>query len=191
VSFVVTLSTLEGLDACYVNSGSSADPVWEPLIDFYNCDGYRLPTEAEWEYAARAGVEAAFQNGSELSTLGAGACWAGDLTAGSIDDFGHYCDNAAAVHPVGELDTNDLGLVDIAGNVWEWCNDWYDGSGATYADESTDPVGPTGTEGEDSRILRGGAWDSPPDRLRLARRGYYDPREGLETFGLRVARTAP
>jgi len=106
---------------------------------------YRLPTEAEWEYAARAGTDTAFANGG-ISELRCGR----DL---NLDAIGWYCGNSGeTAHPVAQKKPNAWGLYDMHGNVWEWCADWY----AEYPSGSvTNPSGPSSGS---VRIRRGGSW---------------------------------
>ncbi|MCK6466388.1 MAG: formylglycine-generating enzyme family protein [Phycisphaerae bacterium] len=127
----------------------------------------RLPTEAEWEYACRAG--------------GTGKWCFGDREF-DLQDYAWYGDNAGGkTHPVGTRKPNAWGLYDMHGNVWEWCQDWY----GTYATGSmTDPGGPGTGEG---RVLRGGSWLDPPSRLRSAFRIRYAPDNRYFNGGFRVA----
>jgi formylglycine-generating enzyme required for sulfatase activity len=131
---------------------------------------YRLPTEAEWEYAARAGSTAKYCFGNDEEQLGQYA-WYGKDAGGST-------------HPVGQLKPNAWGLYDVHGNVWEWVNDWFDGA---YYQKSPveDPKGPE--MGED-RIVRGGSWGDDPRFLRVSYRygGAPGYRNGL--VGFRCAR---
>src|SRR5262249_24705918 len=104
---------------------------------------YRLPTEAEWEYACRAGSTTKFFFGDNDKDLDAYA-WHGDIAKGKA-------------HPVGELKPNPWGLYDIYGNVWEWCQDRFDGKKGHLPGPAVDPTGP---ETGDYRMVRGGAWTS-------------------------------
>jgi formylglycine-generating enzyme required for sulfatase activity len=129
---------------------------------------YRLPTEAEREYACRAGATGPY---------------AGD---GKIDDIGWYLGNSGEMtHPVGSLQPNDWGFYDMQGNVWEWCSDWY---GPYPKNEVTDPKGPkSGT----SRVLRGGSLEYGPEYARCAFRNYYSPDAKLYYIGFRVVMETP
>ena len=131
-------------------------------------DGYRLPTEAEWEYACRAGTTTRW-------------FW-GDEEAG-IDEYAWYGGNAGdQVRPVAQKEPNPWGLYDMAGNVWEWCWDWF---GEYPEDPQTDPDGPpTGV----SRVLRGGAFHDVPGGLRAAYRGRVEPEFRRRYGGFRVVR---
>lgn len=114
----------------------------------YDVVGYRLPTEAEWEYACRAG--------SYFDHF-----WSGD-----IDDYAWYSGNSDyEIHPVGEKLPNGNGLYDISGNLWEWCNDFY---GSYDAEDATDPVGPLVESSY--KVKRGGAWNLTSSYLRSAAR---------------------
>jgi len=134
---------------------------------------YRLPTEAEWEYAARAGSTTAFANGGIT-----------ELYCGydpNLDAMGWYCYNASfTTHPVGLKQPNDWGLYDMHGNVWEWCQDLY---GDYPSSAVTDPTGPS--SGSD-RVLRGGGWYFYAGDCRSANRGSSDPsdRNGYDGFRL-------
>jgi formylglycine-generating enzyme required for sulfatase activity len=126
----------------------------------------RLPTEAEWEYACRAGTATAFSFGDADSALG---------------DYAWYDANSGSTtHPVGHKKPNAWGLYDMHGNVWEWCADWYEDypKGAV-----TDPQGAASGP---SRVLRGGSWGSAPTGCRSAYRRYFTPDNCDYYFGFRV-----
>lgn len=126
----------------------------------------RLPTEAEWEYACRAGTRGLFYSGDNEGNL-ASVAW--------------YRDNSGnTTHPVGQNGANAWGLCDMHGNVWEQCGDWY---GPYAAGVCTDPTGPA--NGAD-RVLRGGAWHCSPPFCRSAYRFYPLPFVGLYGHGFRV-----
>jgi formylglycine-generating enzyme required for sulfatase activity len=127
--------------------------------------GYRLPTEAEWEYACRAGTTTLYSSGS------------------SVDGAGWYSNNSGSkTHPVGTKQANGWGLYDMHGNAWEWCWDWY---GAYGTAAQTDPLGASsGTY----RVLRGGGWTSDGQYLRSAYRNYYTPSGRDNNIGFRLLR---
>ena len=132
---------------------------------------YRLPSEAEWEYAARAGTATRYSFGDDEAAL-AGHAWYGE----GFGSGGH--------HPVGTKQPNLWGLYDIHGNVWEWTGDWF--SSDWYAQSpGTDPQGPQdGVE----RVVRGGSWHSTGDGWRSAARRDYDPDYRGISIGFRVLR---
>ena len=154
--------------------------IWDDAVEFCRKlseqEGveYRLPTEAEWEYACRAGTTTAYSFGDDESKLGQYAWY--DKNAWDIDE--------AYAHRVGRKLPNPWGLYDLHGNVWEWCEDWY----APYGTEKTvsDPVGPA--QGE-NRLLRGGAFYNQPSSVRSANRDNNRPVGRTSSTGFRVART--
>lgn len=131
---------------------------------------YRLPTEAQWEYACRAGTTTAYSTGNGLEALKR-AGW------GSYDgEFG----SAKSTKAVGSFRANAWGLYDMHGNVLEWCSDWYGG----YPNgNATDP---TGMPNGDSRVLRGGSWFHNPDLCRAAYRLRITPDSRINLIGFRV-----
>jgi formylglycine-generating enzyme required for sulfatase activity len=134
-----------------------------------NTNKYRLPTEAEWEYAARAGTTSTWSFGDDASSLG---------------QYAWYGDNSGdRTHPVGQKQPNAWGLHDMLGNVFEWVQDWYGGN--YYANSpGTDPKGPsTGA----FRVLRGGGWILSARNLGSARRGSNTPDSRYDSFGFRLA----
>jgi formylglycine-generating enzyme required for sulfatase activity len=137
--------------------------------------GYRLPTEAEWEYACRGGSTTAFANGA-ITQLGC------DLDP-NLDPMGWYCGNAGGwTHPVAQKTPNAWGLYDMHGNEWEWSNDWY----GTYGGTVTDPVGPGA--GSD-RVIRGGDWLNYALGCRSAFRYSYLPSYAYYSLGFRPVRS--
>ncbi len=168
VRFCNKCSELEGLTPCY-------------NLDTWECnfaaDGYRLPTEAEWEYACRAGSTGKFCFGDDDKELPRYA-WLKPHSQGKPQ-------------PVGQKLPNAWGLLDMHGNVWQWCNDWY--SESFYAESPAEnPHGPATGK---MRVLRGGAWDSTPDKCRSAYRHkefpvYSDACFGADSYGFRRARSA-
>jgi formylglycine-generating enzyme required for sulfatase activity len=134
---------------------------------------YRLPTEAEWEYAARNG------GGKEK--------WAGADEESELGEYAWYYSNSArdGTHTVAGKEPNGLGLYDMMGNVWEWCSDWYD---RNYY-ENSPAKNPKGPSDGSTRVLRGGCWRSPPKHLRTVDRNDFDPSsEKFATTGFRLAR---
>lgn len=129
---------------------------------------FRLPTEAEWEYACRAGSKTRFGFGDEDNALPAHAWFNGN--------------SGSATHPVGQKKPNAWGLYDMHGNVWEWCSDWYT-DGYTNA-KTTDPQGPQSGQ---YRVLRGGSWSTDAGLCRSAYRFWYRPGVRLYSYGFRVA----
>ena len=135
-------------------------------------ESYRLPTEAEWEYACRASTQTAFSFGDDDGQLGQYAWFKGN----AFDAGERYA------HAVGLKKPNPWGLYDMHGNVWEWCSNWYDGK----LSGGTDPVGPEGGFG---RARRGGGWGGYSDVCRSAARNLEDPSLRINYQGFRVARS--
>ena len=160
VAYANALSRAEGLDPCYDRWGNTV--VGQSLFD---CTGYRLPTEAEWEYAARAGTtESRYGDVSQVA-------WCQD-------------NSGRRTRAVGQLTPNAWGLYDMLGNVQEWTHDWY----APYASVDTNPCGPPSGF---HRVLRGGSWYSGPENARAASRDFDEPSYGDRSKGFRLARSAP
>jgi formylglycine-generating enzyme required for sulfatase activity len=163
------LSKLEGLTPAYVRRGNQVRLVEGAM-------GYRLPTEAQWEYACRAGQGGPYP-GDDDSCLDATA-W-------------YVANSKRRSHPVGEKAPNGWGLFDMRGNVWEWCSDLY---GRLLVGPATDPTGATltqrreGGELETRRVRRGGSFDNRPLFLRAAHRMRSEPHEVFNNVGFRVVR---
>ncbi len=144
---------------------------WNTIQGYLSATGMRLPSEAEWEYACRAGTTTAFNNGSS-----------DDATVGTIAWYN--VNSGSQTHVVGGKAANALGLFDMSGNVWEWVNDWYDGSYYSVS-PSTNPLGPvSGTY----RVLRGGSWSFNSRIVRSSYRDSYTPVSTGYGIGFRVAR---
>jgi len=178
-------STNAGLPSCYTLSGCTGSLAAGTLVCSgvafagVACTGYRLPTEAEWEYAARAGTTTATYDGNLTST----EC-AQDLTLPAIAWF---CGNiqAGAHSPVGLKQPNAWGLYDMLGNVAERVGDWY----TNYpAGPVTDPIGPTSGS---RRVFRGGSIYQSVQHMRCASRNHGPPEFGNSDVGFRLARTIP
>lgn len=137
---------------------------------------FRLPTEAEWEYACRAGTTTAFNTGttidSDLANYEAEEVYADGITGTSLDST---CE-------VGKFKPNAFGLYDMHGNVWEWCSDYYDENYYKVTPLS-DPKGP---QKGDGKVLRGGAWNEPPAKCRSADRNHRGEKANQPVIGFRV-----
>ena len=161
--FTNALSSIEGLDACYTCTGG----VCTPVADVYGCEGYRLPTEAEWEYAARCGEGLVYAGSNDVTAV----AW--------------YVDNSGGVtHPAAGLAPNGCGFYDMSGNVWEWTNDWYESDYGIEAE--ADPLGaPAGVV----RVVRGGDWDGFSRNTRTTSRNAGTPSGVSGDLGFRPVRS--
>ena len=168
VRFCNKRSELEGLQPCYDLKTWKCD---------FDKDGYRLPTEAEWEYACRAGTSTAYFFGDDPSKLG---------------DYAWFDKNSGGrPRPVAQKQPNAWGLHDICGNVWEWCNDFY---AVDYYSKSPQ-TDPKGSDTGQTKVVRGGAWRFSAQRCRSGYRynenpGYADVCFGYDIYGFRCVRKA-
>jgi formylglycine-generating enzyme required for sulfatase activity len=143
---------------------------WTIIQGYLSATGFRLPTEAEWEYACRAGTQTPFYNGStDDSTVGALA-W-------------YSANSGNQTRPVGGKLANAFGFHDMLGNVWEWVNDWY---GGYTAEAQTNPTGPVSAS---NRVIRGGSGNLVTTYVRSSYRNYDSPGYTGNNVGFRVART--
>jgi len=159
-AFCNKLSELAGLMPCY-------DILNRTCI--FSRNGFRLPTEAEWEYACRAGTNTKYHTGNSESGL-ALAGW-------------YRSNSEGTTHPVGRKVPNAWGLFDMHGNVWEWCNDWQ----RSY--ENCKNENPSGPSWGHSRVLRGGGWHFPAVGCSSAYRHRAKPEYRLSAVGFRIARS--
>jgi formylglycine-generating enzyme required for sulfatase activity len=178
VAYCNALSSIRGLDRCYAcdTQGCDVAPDYDGTTKtIYDCPGFRLPTEAEWERAYRANTQTAFYNG-DISV-----CDGADPNA---DKIGWYDENAAdQLHPVARKQANAWGLFDLAGNLREWCHDVYvDDLGSSPVN---DPGGPASGA---SRVWRGGSYGGIVRGLRAAFRSQITPEFRCAYQGFRCAR---
>ena len=159
-------------NSTFMDDGPVTEASWNDAVKF--CDWlskkekktYDLPTEAQWEYACRAGTTTAYSFGDDAKALG---------------DYDWYTDNSRLqTHPVGGKKPNPWGLYDMHGNVRQWCADWY---GPYSKDDIKDPQG--GNNG-DSRVVRGGSWAAAPRHCRAAFRSSDAPGHRNSEVGFRV-----
>ncbi|MCF7912466.1 MAG: SUMF1/EgtB/PvdO family nonheme iron enzyme [Candidatus Cloacimonetes bacterium] len=163
VEFCNKLSDKDGLQRCYSGSG-------ENIKCDFNANGYRLPTEAEWEYAARGGNES-------KSFKYAGS--------NDIESVAWYYDNSGSEpHPAGYKQANELGIYDMSGNVSEWCNDWY--GSYSYSVQTN----PRGQNSGYLRVYRGGSWYRGTRYCSTANRDNDTPDSSYKFLGFRLARSS-
>ena len=181
-------SMAEGLKPCYrINDltnpdewgtvPTSSDSTWNAVECNWNANGYRLPTEAEWEYAARAG-----DNTVESLT------YSGTIDVNELEKYAWYYDNSdSTTHEVGKKEANAFGLYDMSGNVWEWCWNCFTNSYDTTTEGGSDP---TGSSARSDRVRRGGGWCSYSDFCAVSCRNYDIPNSRRDNLGLRVVRAS-
>ncbi len=164
----------------YINKDCDECPVvdvnYEEVLEFirrlnekFPGKNYRLPTELEWEYAARGGKysgEYRYAGSNKLSTVG----W--------------YGRRKGAPHPIGQKEPNEIGIYDLSGNVAEWCTDWYD---ADYYQTTIDALDPRGPETGEEKVIRGGSYYDKDEVCRTVYRGHIDPKKRRWNIGFRLA----
>ena len=167
-------------------SWDDAQEFIKKLNELEKIDKYYLPTEAEWEYACRAGSTNKWCFGQDEAKLGEYAWYDDGYRPKTDRGLWHYDESERASHlktyPVGQKKPNAWGLYDVHGNVWEWCQDWY---GEYPAGPVTDPQGPPSGE---HRVLRGGSWGYDARSSRSASRYDNIPGDRFSYLGFRVAR---
>ncbi len=171
IAYCNWLSEKEKLPKAYDNNGNFLDKDGRVTTDPSKVVGYRLPTEAEWEYAARGG------NKSK------GYKYAG---SDNVSDVAWYSSNSGGeTQEVGKKAPNELGIYDMSGNVWEWCSDWF---GNYSSSAQTNPYNSTAGS---YRVRRGGSWLNGAADVRVANRGVNSPTFANYSLGFRIARTVP
>jgi formylglycine-generating enzyme required for sulfatase activity len=191
IAFCNKLSIKDGKEPVYSVSGINdwenliysaipiaSDTTWNGASQDLTKNGYRLPTEMEWMWAAMGADKTVQPN-----TTGYSKAFAGSTGGNSIGDYAWYNGNASSkTHQVGVKTANELGLKDMSGNVYEWCWDWYNSSiaGGTLTD-------PAGAASGSYRVLCGGSSSSDESYCRVAYRGYIDPNGRYVNLGFRVA----
>ena len=187
IAYMNARSADEGLTACYQTDGCNGTPgrpcsnenneclggfICADVTQVRGCTGYRLPTEAEWEYAAAG--EASSQ------------------TYGALDDSAWYFPNARLrTHPVGQQAASPEGLSDMFGNVYEWVWDRYARDFGLFGDFSSTAIDPQGGEFDMTRVTRGGSWNSGYEDCRASNRENEFPGQRSFLLGFRVVRNIP
>lgn len=184
------LSSKKGYTQCYDCKGRGKDVTCAEKSSYkgpkiYTCSGYRLPTEAEWEYAYRAGTTTAYYAGPKDPKAPCLGCTAGKGKDPVADKIGWYCGNGGGQmpHRVGQKQPNAWGLYDMAGNLFEWCHDHFKRDLGFSA--VTDPSPVSGS----LRVVRGGAYSNVASYMRAARRIALDSVDGHAGTGFRCVRS--
>lgn len=166
------LSKLQGLEPVYEIDGekekkkNGINQTAQIITVNWEANGFRLPTETEWEFAARGGNKS-----QDFRYSG----------SNSLDDVGWYEENAYEAKPVAQKEGNELGLFDMSGNIWEWCWDWHDDKKSQTESNTHGPT--TGKH----RIIRGGAWCESEDHCLVGNRNWDHPYMNDPSYGLRLA----
>ena len=160
--FCNALSEREGLQPVYTDIEGN-------LTADFKANGFRLPTEAEWEYACRAGTSTTYYTGETVADLSRCAWFTGNADG--------------RPHDVGQLEANDFGLHDMHGNVFEWCWDWF----GRYTDNKVD--NPLGRANGNRRIIRGGSWAGDADKCMTSYRASINPAIAYYFWGIRLCRS--
>ncbi len=162
IAYCNWLSARNNLDPCYVIEGNNVSCNFDK-------DGFRLPTEAEWEFAAKGGINSKNYNFSGSN---------------NPDKCGWYLDNSDGhPHEGGKLVSNELGIYDMSGNVWEWCWDWY----SDY--KNTDQNSGSGPDSGRYRVLRGGSWSYMKEDISVSSRGRVAPGDKNSNCGFRIVQS--
>jgi len=175
LAYANALSLLDGYSECFDCAGTQRNFTCSLKAEYakpQDCLGYRLPTEAEWEYACRAGTTTPFNTGNKLTATQANYYLEGDYRQQTL--------------PVGSYNANAFGLYDMHGNVWEWCNDFFDSD--YYA--NSPQANPKGTATGSERVNRGGGWYADPQYCRVADRSVSPSSRHEDFLGFRIVLSA-
>jgi formylglycine-generating enzyme required for sulfatase activity len=193
IAFCNKLSIVEGLTPVYTVSGidftnlahasipTSGNATWNAATANWSANGYRLPTEMEWSWAAMGANMGA--DPFAVNTTGYTKAFAGSTGGNSIGDYAWYSSNSGnKTHPAGSKLPNELGLSDMSGNVWEWCWDWYGSYPAGYQVDYRGAASGTG------RVIRGGSWGYDASVCAVAYHSSNGPNYRYYDIGFRVVR---